>query len=35
MVSQQEQKHREGYERNPPQEGEFDAWEREQKWPEP
>jgi len=27
-----EKKHREGYERHPVQEGEFDLWEGEQAW---
>jgi len=34
LVSQQEQKHRQGYERDPPGEGEFDVWENEQVWPD-
>jgi hypothetical protein len=34
MVSQQERRHKEGYECNPPREGEFDVWEKEQEWPE-
>ena len=34
MVSQQEQRHRQGYERQPPKEGEFDVREQEQKWPD-
>ncbi len=33
-VSRLEQKHRQGYERNPPDEGEFDVWENEQVWPD-
>jgi len=32
--SRLEQKHRRGYERHPARGGEFDAWEKEQKWPE-
>lgn len=34
MVSELERRHREGYERNPPREGEFDAGEQEQEWPD-
>jgi hypothetical protein len=33
-VNQLEQKHRHGYEQNPPREGEFGAWENEQVWPD-
>jgi metal-responsive CopG/Arc/MetJ family transcriptional regulator len=29
-----ERRHREGYERHPPQPGEFDVWEAEQVWVE-
>ena len=29
-----EQKHRQGYERRPVGEGEFDGWESEQAWPD-
>ena len=29
-----EQKHKQGYEQDPPQEGEFDVWEDEQVWPD-
>jgi hypothetical protein len=34
MVSQLEQRHRQGYEREPPRRGEFDNWEKEQAWPD-
>jgi hypothetical protein len=34
IVSELERRHREGYERNPPREGEFDVWENEQVWPD-
>jgi len=33
-VSKREQKHRQGYEQNPPAPGESDVWEGEQAWPE-
>jgi metal-responsive CopG/Arc/MetJ family transcriptional regulator len=33
-ISQLEQKHRRGYERKPVRKGEFDAWEKEQAWPD-
>jgi len=33
-VSQLEQRHRHGYEQDPPREGEFDVWEKEQRWPD-
>jgi hypothetical protein len=33
-VSQLEQRHRHGYEQNPPREDEFDIWENEQVWPD-
>jgi hypothetical protein len=33
-VSQLEQRHKHGYEQNPPREGEFDIWENEQVWPD-
>jgi len=32
---ERERKHRQGYERNPVGEGEFDVWENEQVWPDP
>ena len=32
---EKERKHREGYLRKPPTQGEFQAWEREQVWGEP
>jgi metal-responsive CopG/Arc/MetJ family transcriptional regulator len=31
-ISQLEQKHRQGYERQPVRKGEFDVWEKEQVW---
>lgn len=33
-VQQLERKHREGYRRKPVRRGEFDAWTREQVWPD-
>jgi hypothetical protein len=33
-TSHLEQMHKQGYERNPPHEGEFDLWEKEQIWPD-
>jgi metal-responsive CopG/Arc/MetJ family transcriptional regulator len=32
-TSRLEQKHRRGYERQPVGKGEFDAWQKEQRWP--
>jgi len=33
-MSELEEKHRRGYEREPVRKGEFDVWEEEQAWPE-
>jgi metal-responsive CopG/Arc/MetJ family transcriptional regulator len=33
-VQELEQRHREGYRRKPVRRGEFDAWTREQAWPD-
>lgn len=33
-IGELEQKHREGYKRQPVQKGEFDVWENEQVWPD-
>jgi hypothetical protein len=33
-IGRLEQKHKQGYEQNPPQEGEFDVWQDEQVWPD-
>ena len=33
-VRELEEKHRRGYERQPVRKGEFDVWEKEQKWPD-
>ena len=33
-ISQLEDRHRRGYEQDPPHEGEFDVWDKEQAWPD-